>query len=130
MNEALILNALGRQGDAWPRVVEVSAIATSLGALDVAINCAETACAVLTPSRAADAAVLLGSADSARERAHAPRFPVDLPLYDRLCAELNAALGEERFLALRTRGRVTPLRTAVAQLAHIELPAALDVRAR
>ena len=119
INEALILHALGEPERAWTHVVEATAIGTSLGAQDVLISCAEAACALLARGYAADAAVLLGSVDNARERVKAPRFPVDLPLYDGVCCELARELGDERFTALRARGRVTALSDAVARIAEL-----------
>jgi hypothetical protein len=62
---------------------------------------------------------LLGSVDNARERVKAQRFPVDLPLYDGVCFELARELGDERFTALRTRGRVTALSDAVARIGEL-----------
>jgi predicted ATPase/DNA-binding SARP family transcriptional activator len=120
LNDALILHALGEGERAWPRVVEAAAIGRALGAQDVTISCAETASAVLASTHPAEAAILLGSADSARERVHAHRFPVDRPLYDGVCAELRTSLGNERFEALHARGRVTPLRDAVSRLEDLE----------
>jgi predicted ATPase/DNA-binding SARP family transcriptional activator len=122
LNEALILHALGEADRAWTHVVEATAIGASLGAQDVLISCAEVACALLARGYAADAAVLLGSVDNARERVKAHRFPVDLPLYDSVRADLSRALGDERFTALRARGRVIALSDAVTRIA--ELPVA------
>ncbi len=119
INEALILHALGEPERAWAHVVEATAIGTSLGAQDVLISCAEAACALLAPKYAADAAVLLGSVDNTRERVKAHRFPVDLPLYDGIRAELARELGDERFTALRARGRVTALSDAVSRIAEM-----------
>ena len=75
INEALILHALGEPERAWAQVVEATAAGAALGAQDVLISCAEAACAVLAPGYAAEAAVLLGSVDNARERVKAHRFP-------------------------------------------------------
>jgi hypothetical protein len=58
--------------------------------------------------------------DATRERARAPRFPVDLPLYERLCSIVRTALGDERWEASRIRGRLTPLRDAIARLETYE----------
>jgi predicted ATPase len=122
LNEALVLHALGNRERAWNLLIEANSIGRTLGAQDVLISCAESACAILTTSQADGAAVLLGSVDRARERAHADRFPVDRPLYDGICAALNASLGSERFEALRARGRVTMLREAVDRVLSLELP--------
>jgi predicted ATPase/DNA-binding SARP family transcriptional activator len=119
INEALILHALCEPERAWAHVVEATAIGVSLGAQDVLISCAEAACALLAAGFAADAAVLLGSVDNARERVKAHRFPVDLPLYDGIRADLSRELGDERFTALRARGRVTALSDAVARIAEL-----------
>ena len=121
INEALILHALGQPKRAWTHVVEATAIGTSLGAQDVLISCAEVACALLAREYPADAAVLLGSVDNARERVKAHRFPVDLPLYDGICAELARELGADRFTALRARGRVTALSDAVTRIGELEV---------
>jgi predicted ATPase/DNA-binding SARP family transcriptional activator len=120
LNEALILHALGERNRARDLLIEANSIGRTLGAQDVLISCAEAACAILTTSHADDAAVLLGSVDRARERAHADRFPVDRPLYDGICTALNTSLGSERFEALRVRGRVTMLREAVDRLLSLE----------
>jgi hypothetical protein len=85
----------------------------------VLISCAEVACALLATECAADAAVLLGSVDNARERVKAHRFPVDLPLYDRIRTDVVRELGDERFAALRARGRVTVLSDAVTRIAEL-----------
>jgi tetratricopeptide (TPR) repeat protein len=119
VNEALILHALGEPERAWAHVVEATGIGVTLGAQDVLISCAEVACALLAPGYAADAAVLLGSVDNAREHVKAHRFPVDLPLYDRVRADLARELGDERLTALRARGRVTALSDAVARIAEL-----------
>lgn len=116
LNEALIRNALGQHEQAWPLIVEATVIACGLGAHDVAICCAETACALLALSQPDEAALLLGSTDSVRERLHAFRFPIDEPLYDDIRSKLRAILGAERLEALTMRGRVTPLPELLARL--------------
>ncbi|HWT05074.1 MAG TPA: hypothetical protein VN224_04910, partial [Xanthomonadales bacterium] len=118
INEALILHALGEPERAWAHVVEATAIGVNLGAQDVLISCAEVACALLAAESAEDAAMLLGSVDNARERVKAHRFPVDLPLYDGVRAALARGLGDERFTALRARGRVIALSDAVTRIAE------------
>jgi predicted ATPase/DNA-binding SARP family transcriptional activator len=119
INEALILHALGEPERAWAHIVEATGIGVNLGAQDVLISCAEGACALLAPGYAEDAAILLGSVDYARERAKAHRFPVDLPLYESIRGDLAHELGEERFTALRARGRVTALSDAITSIAEM-----------
>jgi predicted ATPase len=120
LNEALILRALAEGERAWRLVIEVSEIGVTLGATDVAIACAEVAAALLADTEPAVAAFLLGAVDSARERARAPRFPIDLPLYEDIEATLRSALGDELSAASRARGRVTPLSDAVGRLAQYD----------
>jgi predicted ATPase/DNA-binding SARP family transcriptional activator len=121
LNEALILHALGRRREAWADVVEAGAAGAGLGSLDVIISALETAALVLSRIRPEDAALLLGSADTGRDRAHAPRLPVDVPLYQEVVGVLQASMGNERFAACRERGRVVPLGDALARLAAVKL---------
>jgi|GEM_PF-1972524 len=120
LNEALILHALGRRHEAWANVVEASVAGAGLGSLDVIISALETASLVLARTRPEDAALLLGSADTGRERAHAPRHPVDLPLHDEAVDVLQTSLGNERFAACRARGNVVSLSDALTRLAAIK----------
>jgi predicted ATPase/DNA-binding SARP family transcriptional activator len=120
LNEALILHSLDRRHEAWANVVEASVAGTGLGSLDVIISALETASLVLARIRPDDAALLLGSADTGRERAHAPRLPVDLPLYHEVIDVLQAAMGSERFAACRERGHVVSLYDALTRLAAMK----------
>jgi predicted ATPase/DNA-binding SARP family transcriptional activator len=120
LNEALILHALDRRHEAWADVLEASAAGAGLGSLDVIISVLETASLVLSRTRPEDAALLLGSADTGRERAHAPRLPVDVPLHDEAVGVLQTSLGSEHFAACRARGRVVSLNDALARLAALK----------
>ena len=120
LNEALILHALDRRHEAWADVVEASVAGAGLGSLDVIISALETAALVLARVRPEDAALLLGSADSGRERAHAPRLPVDLPLHDEVAGVLQTALGSERLAACRARGAVVSLNDALTRLGAVK----------
>ena len=120
LNEALILNALDRRHEAWAHVVEASTAGAGLGSLDVIISALETASLVLSRTRPEDAALLLGSADTGRERAHAPRLPVDVPLHDEVVSVVQTSLGSEHFAACRARGRVVSLNDALTRLAAVK----------
>lgn len=120
LNEALVLHAFDRRDEAWADVVEASRAGAGLGSLDVIIGALETASLVLAGTRPDDAALLLGSADTGRERAHAPRLPVDLPLHHEVVGIGEAALGRERFAACRERGRVVSLGDALTRLATVD----------
>jgi tetratricopeptide (TPR) repeat protein len=119
LNEALILHAFDRRHEAWADVLEASRAGASLGSLDVIIGALETAALVLARTHPEDAALLLGSADTGRERAHAPRLPVDVPLHDDVVAAAEASVGRERFAACRERGRVVSLGDALTRLASV-----------
>jgi predicted ATPase/DNA-binding SARP family transcriptional activator len=120
LNEALILHSLDRRHEAWADVVEASVAGAGLGSLDVIISALETASLVLARTRPEDAALLLGSADMGRERAHAPRLPVDLPLYHEAVDVLQTSMGHERFAACRARGHVVSLNDALTRLAAVK----------
>jgi predicted ATPase/DNA-binding SARP family transcriptional activator len=120
LNEALILHALDRRHEAWAHVVEASVAGAGLGSTDVIISVLETAALVLARTRPSDAALLLGSADIGRERAHAPRLPVDMQLYTEAAGELETSLGRESFAAFRARGNVVSLGDALSRLAAVK----------
>jgi predicted ATPase/DNA-binding SARP family transcriptional activator len=120
LNEALILHALDRRHEAWAHVVEASVAGAGLGSTDVIIGVLETATLVLARTRPSDATLLLGSADTGRERAHAPRLPVDMQLYTEAATALEASLGSENFVALRARGNVISLGDALTRLAALK----------
>ena len=120
LNEALILHALDRRHEAWAHVVEASVAGAGLGSTDVIISVLETAALVLARTRPSDAALFLGSADIARERAHAPRLPVDMQLYTEAAGELETSLGRENFAAFRARGSVVSLGDALGRLAAVK----------
>jgi predicted ATPase/DNA-binding SARP family transcriptional activator len=120
LNEALILHALDRRHEAWAHVVEAGVAGAGLGSTDVIIGVLETAALVLARTRPRDAALLLGSADTGRERAHAPRLPVDMHLYTEASGELETSLGSETFAAFRARGNVISLGDALTRLAALK----------
>jgi hypothetical protein len=120
LNEALVLHAFDRRHEAWADVVQASRHGAGLGSLDVIIGVLETAALVLVRTHPHDAALLLGSADTGRERAHAPRLPVDVPLHRTVVDAGEAAVGRERFAASRERGRVVSLGDALTRLATLD----------
>jgi predicted ATPase/DNA-binding SARP family transcriptional activator len=120
LNQALILNAFDRRHEAWADVREASRAAAGLGSLDVIICTLETAALVLARSHPEDAALLLGSADTGRVRAHAPRLPVDQPLHDGVVDAGEASVNSERFAACRERGRIVSLSDALTRLASLD----------
>jgi predicted ATPase/DNA-binding SARP family transcriptional activator/Flp pilus assembly protein TadD len=60
------------------------------------------------------AAQLLGASEALREAIGVPLHPDDLPEYDRVVAELCAALGEETFALRRDEGRTMPIEQAIS----------------
>ena len=120
LNEALILERLDRRHEAWTGVIEAAAAGAELGSLDVIIGALETASLVLARMRPEDAALLIGSVDTGRERAHAPRLPIDLPLHRETVDAVQTTLGQERFAACRARGRVVSLGDALTRLNAIK----------
>ena len=69
------------------------------------------------------AATLVGAVDARLEESGADLWQSDRRLYERAAAAARAALGEERFAAVRAAGRALPFAAAVAVGAALAVPA-------